>query len=450
MNLTNQIKSIFVDESQIPAEFQIKELHQREYLTGGEMKQWDGELNEVYSPVYLQGPDGLKRKLIGSYPVCTENEAMEALHAALKAYDNGRGQWPTMSVTDRIKCLERFIFKMSEQRSIVVKLLMWEIGKSYGDSAKEFDRTIEYINNTIDELKDMDRHSSRFEIAEGLMAQIRRSPLGVVLCMGPFNYPLNETFTTLIPDLVSFEDLLAGDDMAYISDTFYGIFGEVADDIVIRSMLAVGNYRVYIGPSYFGNLYFFGKGEKWNRVLTTKDDDRVKNVLNEYFNLIRLSSKDNIEEKLTELAQTGLLANRAPWIKLFLKYPGITQTSHNIFAIRDTDSFEIVRLGSTSLRGYHVNSIIQEVIKSGRLVVEPKNNGWASDSEESYISLKYSSYMLPRGDHWMIDARSQDFSPLAKEFGLEQIGDTNQFKLFPGPEKDMVEIGIDIYNAIYK
>ena len=28
------------------------------------------------------------------------------------------------------------------------------------------------------------------------------SRMGVVLCMGPFNYPLNETFTTLIPALI--------------------------------------------------------------------------------------------------------------------------------------------------------------------------------------------------------------------------------------------------------
>ena len=34
------------------------------------------------------------------------------------------------------------------------------------------------------------------------MAQIRRVPLGVSLCMGPYNYPLNETFTTLIPALI--------------------------------------------------------------------------------------------------------------------------------------------------------------------------------------------------------------------------------------------------------
>ncbi len=97
---------------------------------------------------------------------------------------------------------------MAEQKDLVVKLIMWEIGKSYADSVKEFDRTVEYIHATIDALKDIDRHSSRFEIEQGIVAQVRRSPLGVVLCMGPFNYPLNETFTTLIPALIMGNTLL--------------------------------------------------------------------------------------------------------------------------------------------------------------------------------------------------------------------------------------------------
>lgn len=202
MSFNDQLSSIFVAEDQIPPEFRITEVHQREYLSNGKMKPWHGEVSEVYSPVGFLSADGFTRKLIGTYPVCTEKEAFESLDAALAAYDSGRGEWPTMSIADRIKCMEHFIYKMSEQRSLVVKLLMWEIGKSYGDSAKEFDRTIEYINATIDALKDIDRQSSRFEMAEGLVAQIRRSPLGVVLCMGPFNYPLNETFTTLIPALI--------------------------------------------------------------------------------------------------------------------------------------------------------------------------------------------------------------------------------------------------------
>ena len=91
---------------------------------------------------------------------------------------------------------------MKERREEIVKLMMWEIGKTLPDSEKEFDRTIDYIRDTIDALKDLDRVSSRFVIEQGVIGQIRRAPLGVALCMGPFNYPLNETFTTLIPALI--------------------------------------------------------------------------------------------------------------------------------------------------------------------------------------------------------------------------------------------------------
>ena len=208
METTLTLDSIFVEEGQIPPEFLIDEVHQKEYLSNGEMKRWDGDSHPVYSPVGVKTAEGFKRKLIGTYPVCTEKEAMEALYAAETAYNNGRGQWPTMSVPDRIKCVEDFTHKMIEQKDIVVKLIMWEIGKSYTDSVKEFDRTVEYIYATIDALKDIDRQSSRFDIEQGIVAQIRRSPLGVVLCMGPFNYPLNETFTTLIPALIMGNTLL--------------------------------------------------------------------------------------------------------------------------------------------------------------------------------------------------------------------------------------------------
>ncbi|WDF55366.1 NADP-dependent glyceraldehyde-3-phosphate dehydrogenase [Mucilaginibacter sp. KACC 22063] len=202
MSFQDQIRSLFVSEDQIPEQFRIEELHQREYLSNGEMKQWDGEVTEVYSPVCIPTSEGLKRKLIGTYPIGTEKEAVEALDAAVKAYDNGRGEWPTMSVEGRIKCMQTFVYKMIEQRDLVIRLIMWEIGKSHADSTKEFDRTVDYINLTIDALKELDRKSSRFEIAEGIVAQTRRAPIGVVLCMGPFNYPLNETYTTLIPAII--------------------------------------------------------------------------------------------------------------------------------------------------------------------------------------------------------------------------------------------------------
>ncbi len=193
----------FPKEEEIPVKFRLEnELHQKEFLSNGKMVPWEGKSHEVFSPVCVESPLGIRRRFIGSYPVCTEKEAMESLDAAEAAYNNGRGEWPTMSVTDRIKCIDKFVHDMIAKKDLVTKLIMWEIGKSYTDSIKEFDRTVEYINATSDALKDLDRQSSGFQIVDGIAAQIRRSPLGVVLCMGPFNYPLNETFTTLIPALI--------------------------------------------------------------------------------------------------------------------------------------------------------------------------------------------------------------------------------------------------------
>ena len=193
---------IFKSENEIPEEFRMEEIHQREYLLNGELIPWEGETTDIYSPVCIRSENRLERKLLGSIPNIGVKEAMEVLDASVKAYDNGLGEWPTMTVEGRIKCMQKFVYLMIQQRDLIIKLLMWEIGKTLPDSTKEFDRTVDYINQTIDALKDLDRESSRFQQAEGTIAQIRRAPLGVVLSMGPFNYPLNEIFTTLIPALI--------------------------------------------------------------------------------------------------------------------------------------------------------------------------------------------------------------------------------------------------------
>ncbi len=200
MTFKERLDSIFVSENEIPTEYKFDNLlHQTKYLSNGEMRTWAGAMHTVLSPVCVQSPDGIVPKVIGSYPLCTENEALESLNAAVNAYNNGRGEWPTMSIANRILCMEKFTGKMIEKKKEIVSLIMWEIGKSVADSTKEFDRTVEYMNATLDALKDLDRASSRFTIEQGIIGQVRRAPFGVVLCMGPFNYPLNETFTTLIP-----------------------------------------------------------------------------------------------------------------------------------------------------------------------------------------------------------------------------------------------------------
>ena len=189
--------------SEVPEDFRLASpIEQREVLIAGEIRRWNGPLRESLSAVELRDDQGVHPVVVGRYPSMGPDDAREALEAAVRAFDRGRGPWPAMSVANRIRSVEDFLFRMQERRDEIVKLLMWEVGKSLADSRKEFDRTIQYVRDTIDALKELDRVSSRFRIEEGIIGQIRRSPLGVVLCMGPFNYPLNETFTTLIPALI--------------------------------------------------------------------------------------------------------------------------------------------------------------------------------------------------------------------------------------------------------
>ncbi|HEX8038757.1 MAG TPA: aldehyde dehydrogenase family protein, partial [Chryseosolibacter sp.] len=201
--MSQQLACVFPEENAIPDQLKIPQpIEQREYLINGELKTWTGNLNPVLSPVCIRQGKELKQQVIGQTPLLTTKESLEALDAAVKAYDLGHGHWPTMSVVERIEHVETFLRAMRGKRDEVVKLLMWEIGKTLKDSEKEFDRTADYIIETIKALKELDRNSAKLIEDQGFMAQIRRVPLGVALCMGPYNYPLNETFTTLFPALI--------------------------------------------------------------------------------------------------------------------------------------------------------------------------------------------------------------------------------------------------------
>jgi glyceraldehyde-3-phosphate dehydrogenase (NADP+) len=188
--------------TEIPAVYRLERYEQRHYLCDGELRLWNGPFQEVFSPICFSGAEGPSPVAIGTFPLLGEEESLAALAAAVTAYDHGRGLWPTMTVAERIDRVRRFTLRMRGERETIVRLMMWEIGKTLSDAQKEFDRTVAYIDDTIDALKDLDRVSSRFTITEGILGQVRRAPLGVTLCLGPFNYPLNETFTTLIPALI--------------------------------------------------------------------------------------------------------------------------------------------------------------------------------------------------------------------------------------------------------
>ena len=194
MITSEQLNALFPAESDLTGEHGRPEpVHQRHTLVNGELRPWTGRVQTVRSAICVRKGDGsLEQVELGSYPMGGIPEAEEALAAAVAAYDDGGGEWPTMTVAERIACMQDFTKQMIALRGEIVNLIMWEIGKNLPDAQKEFDRTVDYIKATIEALKQLDNSNSRFMIVEGTIGQIRRTPLGVVLCMGPYNYPLNE------------------------------------------------------------------------------------------------------------------------------------------------------------------------------------------------------------------------------------------------------------------
>jgi glyceraldehyde-3-phosphate dehydrogenase (NADP+) len=95
-----------------------------------------------------------------------------------------------------------FVRRAKPLREPVARALMWEVGKPWPDCLKEFDRTIEYIEATAEALREIERSAALPVPASGFLARVRRAPLGVALCLGPYNYAVNEVFTTVIPALV--------------------------------------------------------------------------------------------------------------------------------------------------------------------------------------------------------------------------------------------------------
>ena len=177
----------------------IDKVHISKYLIGGRLVEWDGEKSEVYSVIKNEKKSPT---LLGSIPNLDENASISAIEQADLAYNRGRGKWPTMSVQKRIECMQKFVNEMEKYRDQISNLIMWEICKSRKDAYAEFDRTVIYIKDTIEACKDFDRKGAKFQKENDIFAHIRRGPIGIVFCLGPYNYPLNETFCLLIPALI--------------------------------------------------------------------------------------------------------------------------------------------------------------------------------------------------------------------------------------------------------
>lgn len=169
----------------------------------GKKLPYDGKITTVSSPIFDLTTG--TRTAIGTLPDMVPDQAVDAVNAAAAAWDRGQGVWPQMPLAERIATIERFVEALRLRRDEIVEVLMWEIAKSAPDAAKEFDRTMDFVAAAIAELRRDPAVCSGFaqwEVVSGVGVRVRRGPIGVMLALAPFNYPLNEMYAMLIPALL--------------------------------------------------------------------------------------------------------------------------------------------------------------------------------------------------------------------------------------------------------
>lgn len=189
----------------IPAPYRLEPVEDPVYVLDGAVAPFDGAVQAVRSPIAYRGPAPAPITL-GVQAMVGADLARAAVDAAERAWSAGVGEWPSASAAERVAAVERFATALEAETDRIATLLMYEIGKPLGAARAEVSRSIEYIRATNELVLELDRAARTvFTGAKGTTihhALERREPLGKVLCVAPFNYPVNELLTTLIPALL--------------------------------------------------------------------------------------------------------------------------------------------------------------------------------------------------------------------------------------------------------
>ena len=204
MSESKELRERFPADGGIPEEWRpVADDVGRTLLIDGKLTRWDGEVQEIRSAVCVRkGDQPLEGTGLGPAALASAEVGREAVLAASRAWAGGRGDWTRASVETRIGCVLDFVRRARPLREPVARALMWEVGKPWPDCLVEFDRTMEYIEQTVETLQQLERDNAPLVPAGRFVARVRRAPLGVALCLGPYNYAVNEVFTTVIPALI--------------------------------------------------------------------------------------------------------------------------------------------------------------------------------------------------------------------------------------------------------
>ncbi len=160
----------------------------------GSEEEVKNEWIEVVSPY--------KNEVVSKYPKCSADDAKRALKIAKGAFKESKNSL----LSQRVKWLEDVAEKLKEQREDFAKTITDEVGKPIKFSLIEVDRCIETINLSISAA--IEEHGETFNSdampsGRKAISFYKRVPVGVVVAITPFNFPLNLVAHKIAPALVA-------------------------------------------------------------------------------------------------------------------------------------------------------------------------------------------------------------------------------------------------------
>ena len=141
-------------------------------------------------------------EVVGILPSFKKNQINSIFENAEKAFET----WSTMPNQKRIGYMLAFGKIMLDNKEELAKAVTDEVAKNYSDSIKEIERSYDCIVETIEEYeKNFVKPKVQYDnpqTKKGKVSYQKKVPLGVVLAISPFNYPVNLSLSKIIPALV--------------------------------------------------------------------------------------------------------------------------------------------------------------------------------------------------------------------------------------------------------
>lgn len=140
---------------------------------------------------------------IGSFSLMSQEEVNQAITEASESQQG----WAETEVYKRADILHKWADRLLEQQEKIGTMIYKEVGKNKASAMKEVKRTADLIRYTAEEgcriHGDMLRGDSFRGGSSNKIALADREPLGVVLAISPFNYPVNLAASKIAPALIS-------------------------------------------------------------------------------------------------------------------------------------------------------------------------------------------------------------------------------------------------------